>query len=580
MATRDQLKEAILKADAAGDTESAQRFAEMYKAAPAGASAPAKRTFLGALAEGAGAAGPQAMRWMGNLDLNPANIPEHAMTLGTALAGLPGAAGGVAAGVAQQYRDLSPKQFQGSAPRMDTAPALAAENAVYQRYGAMPGPQRDKPRFNKQNVYNTIATDPIGTLSDVSTVLAMPEAMGMRGASKMGQIGEALAKTSQVLNPAMAPINGAILAGKLASKAEPLVSHGLGATTGTSATAVREAAKAGAAGGTRADAFEASMRGTADPLAVVEDAKAALGRMHQAKSASYRSDILPISNDPTVLSFSGIEKSVKDVENRGSYKGVAINEEASSAWQKINKKVEEWKRLDPAEYHTAEGLDALKKSIGDIQQSLPYGSPARSAADAVYASVKAEITKQAPAYGKVMSDYEDASQSLRDLERELSLGKKGNAGTAVRKLQAALRNNANTGWGAREGMARKLEDAGADTMFPALAGQAMSPVFPRGLGGAVVGGVEGAGALLAHGNPAILGSMLAAVPITSPRIVGEAALAAGKGSAAAKRIGQALANKAPALTRSNVNKATLLGQQLARPEKSGLVSSPATNNRS
>ena len=65
-----------------------------------------------------------------------------------------------------------------------------------------------------------------------------------------------------------------------------------------------------------------------------------------------------------------------------------------------------------------------------------------------------------------------------------------------------------------------MEQGGGDLM-PALAGQALSSPTPRGL----VGQTADIGAVLAAlSNP----SALAVLPATSPRLVGEAALATGK----------------------------------------------------
>jgi len=498
--------------------------------------------------EGAGNIIPQAGRWLGSRDLNPANIPQHLK----GLAGIPGALADVAGGVAQQVRELSPPEYRGTAPAMNKTSAQAVESAIADRYGG------------KQQIYNTIATDPWGSALDVSTVLAPAAAV-----TKGSKLGNMLQVASEATNPAMIAIGGTKAAIKAAKAIEAPASHAIGAVTGTSATAIREAAKAGKSGGAKAEAFQSNIRGEADSLTAVEEAKSALSAMHQQKSANYRTDILPISNDPTVLNFSDIEKAVKDVENRGYYRGlsgsgqkVATKKEAAQAWNKINKAVKDWKSLDPADYHTAEGMDQLKQSIGDIQQSLPYGSPARSAADAVYAAIKTEITRQAPGYGKVMSDYEAASQALKDLERELSLGKKGNPGTAVRKLQSALRNNASTGWGSRTDTARTLEAAGADTMFPKLAGQALSPAFPRGLSGLGVGGAGLATALAGGANPGAIAAALIAATTSSPRLVGETAYYGGKAVSAAEKLKNKL--KSIGVNSKNINKATLIAEMLDR----------------
>jgi hypothetical protein len=322
----------------------------------------------------------------------------------------------------------------------------------------------------------------------------------------------------------------------------------LGATTGVGPTTIKEAAKAGAAGGTAAKALLENMRGLTSVDEIVPMAKQALGKMRQEKLASYARDIKPISKDPKVLDFSRIEKALVDVKDRGFYKGQSINQKASVALSEIENQIIKWKNLPKNDFHTVEGLDALKKSIGNIQQSLPYGSPARSAADKVYNSIKDEIVTQAPDYARVMKNYEEASTHLKDIESSLSLGKKTATDTSIRKLQSVMKNNVNSGFARRSDLGRELERAGADTLFPAIAGQALSSPIPRGLSGVVTGGLEGA-ALLSHGiNPAAL----AALPATSPRIVGEAAYYAGKGLKALKPLGRKKLTQAEAYIVANL----------------------------
>jgi len=134
--------------------------------------------------------------------------------------------------------------------------------------------------------------------------------------------------------------------------------------------------------------------------------------------------------------------------------------------------------------------------------------------------VKGEITNQAPVYSKVMKDYSEASNVLKEMERALSLNPKASIDTSMRKLQSLMRNNVNTNYGNRLGLARQLESNGAE-ILPAVAGQAMSSMTPRGLQGLSATGIAGAGVMTA--NPAAL----AALPLTSPRLVGEAAYGLG-----------------------------------------------------
>lgn len=298
----------------------------------------------------------------------------------------------------------------------------------------------------------------------------------------------------------------------------------LGSATGTSPETVRAAYQAGTRG---QRSFLENMRGQAEFDDVIDAAKSGLDQMRADRAAQYRSGMVDISRDKTVLNFAPIDSAVQRVQQMGSYKGIQTNKHAAGIVDEIAEKVSEWKALNPTEYHTPEGLDALKRAIGDIRDSTQYGTPARKAADTVYNSIKSEIASQAPAYERVMKDYATASKDLDEITRALSLGDKASKDTAIRKLQSLMRNNAQSNYGNRLSLAQQLEQAGGVDLVPSIAGQAMNTWTPRGMTGALTKFgtvVAGAGTM----SGAVPLSALTLAPITSPRLVGEAAYALGR----------------------------------------------------
>lgn len=302
----------------------------------------------------------------------------------------------------------------------------------------------------------------------------------------------------------------------------------LGLSTGAGAEAIGGAYQAGRAGSKN---FLGNLRGGIPQEDVLNSAKEAVSVMRTKLGDAYRSGMVDISRDRAVLSFEPITNALQNIRSLGSYKGQVINRNAAGAVDEISDLVNKWGQLDPAQYHTPEGLDALKKSIGDIRESLQFGTPARKAADTAYNAVKKEIVKQAPAYANVMRSYSSAVDEITEIERALSLGNKASADTGLRKLTSVMRNNVNTNYGSRLGSVRRLEDEGAD-LIPALSGQALSSWTPRGLQGASASGLAAAGLLTS--NPA----SLAALPATSPRLVGEAAYALGAANRGVSKLGQ------------------------------------------
>jgi hypothetical protein len=319
-------------------------------------------------------------------------------------------------------------------------------------------------------------------------------------------------------------ILGAALPGatKLAGKTGGLLSDAtigaLGMTTGVGGDAIRTAFKSGKDGAT---AFLDNMRGKVDFGDVVDSAKGGLNKMRIARGDAYKAGMVDVTNDKTVIDFAPINQAMQSVADMGTFKGVQVNPESAGTVQKLQSIVEQWRMLDPAEYHTPEGIDALKRAIGDVRESVAPGTPARRAADEVYHSVKSAVSAQAPVYDSVMKGYQKSSDDIKQIEQALSLGSKAQKDTAVRKLQSLLRNNVQTNYGNRVNLANKLEDAGGVDLFPAIAGQGMNSWMPRGLLGTLEKGASISAAAKLSGG-------LLAAPMASPRLIGEAAYKLGQ----------------------------------------------------
>lgn len=363
------------------------------------------------------------------------------------------------------------------------------------------------------------------------------------GAAASGAITSGLVNPDDALNGAL--IGGALPGGvKLAGEAGNLVRKGiagltkntLGLTSGVGGEAVGIAYQAGKTGGTK---FLDNMRGNVPYTDVLDEAKSALTTMRLERGAQYRQGMAGVSADKTVIDFTPIDKAVASIKAMGNYKGQVINKNAAGAVDEIADLVNHWKGLDPAEFHTPEGLDALKQAISDIRDTTQFGTAARKAADTAYNAVKSEITTQAPKYAQVMKDYSQATETLSEIERALSLGNKAAADTSMRKLQSLMRNNVNTNFGNRLDLAKTLESKGAE-ILPAVAGQQMSSLTPRGLQAATAS-IGGLGAVAL--NPAAL----AALPMTSPRLIGEAAYGLGAMNRGVSQAVQASARKAGGL---------------------------------
>lgn len=400
--------------------------------------------------------------------------------------------------------------------------------------------------------------DPFRVLGDLSMLLGGGGA-ALKAATtgaKSAAVANALAKGSELTNPINAMIKGGKLAGATVTEGIPAV---LGLSTGVGGDTVKTALKSGLEGKT---AFKENMRGEVPVTQVLDDAKANLAKINANKQADYRSGMVNIANDKTILNFTGIDQALLDAEKFSKFKGKVINETADNLLTSIKKTVDDWKQSNPADFHTPEGLDKLKQAVyGEIEKLPKESKQAYSAGKDVYNAIKSEIGAQAPTYAKVMKDYTDASELVSEIERALSLGQKASADAAIRKLQSLTRNNVTTNYGQRTALAEQLAAQGGNELMPALSGQAMSSFTPRNLAGQ--GGAVGAG-LGAFSNP----TLLAAMPFMSPRLVGEAAYGAG---AAARGVGNFVAPVTNALAPTIVNAQRLAARVPMTPQQARMA---------
>lgn len=391
--------------------------------------------------------------------------------------------------------------------------ANAVGNFYKDRYGSVEGLKK------------TLATDPVGSLSDIATVFTG----GAMMAPKASKLATVLRSASTATNPVS-------IASKAVGKTLPYVGgkvadviSGLGTHTG--GEVLRQAARSGMQGGGSLKAFTQNMRGQVPMTDVLDLAKSNLDDMGRAKAAEYRAGMAQVSGDKTVLNFNGIDKAIGDAANKVAFKGQVKNQKAAEVLQKISDDVNQWKSLDPTQYHTPEGLDALKQRVGAIVESIPFEEKtARMVGNNIYHSIKEEITKQAPVYDKVMKGYSEASDLIKEIEKTFSMGKKSPIDTTMRKLQSLTRNNVNTNYGNRLDLAKQLETRGGREIMPALAGQALNTIQPRGLGNLVSGGY-GIGGYMLGGIPGAAATMA----VQSPRLMGEAALKTGQAARMVKQ---------------------------------------------
>jgi hypothetical protein len=356
----------------------------------------------------------------------------------------------------------------------------------------------------------------------------IPEETGLTGAPMYQQMGENVA-TGTAIGTAI-PIVGRGL-----QAAGGAIRRGLGLTTGAGEESISQAIQAGRTGN---QAFLQNLRGDVSAMDVLDQAKDALANMRANRSQAYRQGIqttMPsaeivagkaLPKAPAKLDFSPISQSLDDVIETLKVKTPTgsqfkIGSDELRKVEELQGIVNTWKK-DPS-LHTAEGLDALKQRLDALYPDSPMQKQVQRVVSSVRNTVKDTIVAQDKNYAKTMKAYEESLSLEREIERALSLGNRSAADTAIRKLQSLTRNNANTNYGYRMELAKALQEQGGQDIMPALAGQALSSFTPRGLAGQGTALGIGAGGALTV-NP----MALAALPLTSPRLVGMGAYGLGR----------------------------------------------------
>lgn len=364
-------------------------------------------------------------------------------------------------------------------------------------------------------IKNTLATDPVGAMADAATVLTGGGALAARAPGAVGTAGRVASTAGRAIDPVSA---AARAGGAIARGGGRVVAEGLGVTTGVGAAPIENAFKAGRHG---SQAFLDHMRGNAPLDDAVNMAENAVEGMQRDRSAAYKAGMANVTSSTKPLDFNPIINAALSARDKIVFKGFSKSGEATDTFNKIAEMIRGFKDADPALYHTAEGLDALKQSVGEIMQKTQQGTLERKVASEIYNAIKGQIVKQAPEYAKTMQDYTVASDQIREARKALSINDKATTDTKLRKLQSTQRNNVNASYGHRQRVLDELAQYEPELPM-ALAGQSLSQISPRGLARVGPYGAFGTGMM----NP----MMLASLPAMSPRLVGEAAYYAGRGA--------------------------------------------------
>jgi hypothetical protein len=448
----------------------------------------------------------------------------------------------------------------------DESSADALGQYYANKYGSIDG-------FKKE-----LANNPASILADVATVLTggvgvatklgLPAKIATLGnkavlAQKFaGAVARNVDPITAMTNLVTTAVPAAVkVAGKGASK---VATTALGLSTGAGGDAITEAAKVGfnrGAAGAPTNASEAFLNAMRNPNAsadeIVQLARGAVSNLRQQASQRYLDKMAQFGRSPALLDISNVRKRIAAIKP-DSYDTWADSQgprpSSHRAWETMNQFVDEYAYKATQDPSLLEPLavDQLKQDLYDVGSKVggAYDRDAARIASTAYDAVKDELVNFDPLYADAMKGYEEAVTQAQQLEGTFGLsaarGKQPNIESAGRKLAQSLRNNVNTNFGTRRAQVDAL--AGLDPsgrLLPSLAGQALNAWEPRGLQRGVAGGFASSGLAgigldmipMAMDVPGYLtGTNLAALPLMSPRTVGEAAYYGGQAAGAANRV--------------------------------------------
>jgi len=159
--------------------------------------------------------------------------------------------------------------------------------------------------------------------------------------------------------------------------------------------------------------------------------------------------------------------------------------------------------------HTLEGFDALKQRINAIRKNYRGDPQAYQAATAMHKEILKELIAKEPEYGKLMSQYSNASDEMAAIRERFGVGKNLSDETVLKKV---LKSKFGKGKESENLLSSLAEH---DSRIPyMIAGHELSDALPGGLRQALMysapfnpAGIVGGITHLAASSPKLMGTM-------------------------------------------------------------------------
>lgn len=367
------------------------------------------------------------------------------------------------------------------------------------------------------NPKNTIATDPIGSIADLSTLLTGGGSMLAKAPGIVGK-GGAMLKTA---GSAIDPINASVAAVKpVVGLGGKVASGTLGFTTGAGKESIKKAYEAGVKA---IPEFRQTLRDM--PLeGLREEAKTSLQSIKDARAADYRTRLNEISQNTTELNFKPVKDQTQKLmvaynikrnpDGTLDFSRSTLDSNAVQDIEVVINTIDDWG--SKAGDLTPTGMDILKRKLDDFYSE---SKNSRGFVTSLKTKVKETVVDQVPEYATMLKNYEKTTNQITEIEKTLSLGTKASADTGLRKLLSALKDNNEF----RGSLISKLDEANNGQLATKLAAYNLSSWTPNSLMGKGID-IAAMGSIFYGLSPQVG----IAISTASPRVVGELANLLGK----------------------------------------------------
>jgi len=367
--------------------------------------------------------------------------------------------------------------------------------------------------FSVKGLKKAIATDPASILMDASAVLTGGGGAAAKMPGLIGKAGKAVATVGQYADPIQDALKIAAWPVKKVAGVTPKVQE---FSSGASAKALATAAEAGATSDPKLrNAFLAHMKGDAEPSAIVDMAHDALGKIsakrgenYVAEKAALTAGALPALKWKPVTD--ALAQANAEIRHTSQGYSTVVNKGAEKALDQIGDEVATFMNAPAgSSFHTLEGFDALKRSIGDVRTHYVRDPVAYQKATMMYNAVLDAIKSEHPEYARMMENYSQASDEINQLKAAFG-SKSKNTELELRKILGA--KNSQT----KQTLLAELAEQ--EPVLPyMIAGHELRPLFPQGIQKAVsplltatltgTGNIPGAIAQSLSSSPRIMGGM-------------------------------------------------------------------------